>query len=79
MSVSVVLAAILAALQALVRGLGLAAARQQLDAGRAEQAAIDLEAGNAVLDKAVAAGDAYDRLSADDRERLRVAAGDYRD
>jgi hypothetical protein len=74
-----ILAAVVAALEALARALGLAADRRQRDAGAAEQAAADLEAGDVVEDKAVAAGDAYDRLSDADRGRLRESRGDYRD
>jgi len=78
-SAAALLAAVIAFLQALARGLGLAADRQQQDAGRAAQRAADLEAGDAVTDKAVTAGDAYDRLSPAARERLRAARGYYRD
>jgi hypothetical protein len=74
-----ILAALFALLQALARGLGLAADRQQIAAGAAEQKIIDEEAADALEARAAAAADSYDRLSAADRERLRAARGDYRE
>lgn len=47
MSAAAILAAVVAALQALARALGLAADRRLREAGAAERAAADLEAGNA--------------------------------
>jgi hypothetical protein len=74
-----ILAAVVALLQALARGLGLVADRQQMAAGAAIQKTADQEAADEVEARAAAAEDAYDRLSPAARERVRAERGYYRD
>ncbi|HVV94697.1 MAG TPA: hypothetical protein VHD15_14895 [Hyphomicrobiales bacterium] len=74
-----ILAALVALLQALARGLGLLAGQQEIAAGKAEQKAIDGDAADALETRFTQAADAYDRLSPADRERLRAERGYYRD